>query len=273
MKLFKRTLTALLVSATLFGAGCQGTPPSNATQDQTETSSLLDGLMPDAPEAPGVFSVDRMADGQWQFRLIGAHGDVVMVSEHYEKKESVYNGILAIQESGVLAEQYEVAEDDRGAFNFYLQALGNNEPIGHSVRFGTEDEARDAFEVARQLVIDMVRYKAAITDGARFDLWRDAESRDWLFVLRGDDGNILLESQGYTGRTDAVNGIDSVRENGRIEARYRIDDESDGTYLVLRAGNNREIARTGPFESEVEAGSARAELIELISSEQVANPW
>ena len=270
MKLFKKTLTALLMSASLLGAACNDAPPPENTQNQTEQS--LEGVMPDAPEAPGTFSIDRLADGQWQFRLIGAHGDVVMESEKYAKKESVYNGILAIQESGVVDAQYEVA-DDSGVWNFYLQALGNNEPIGHSRRFGSEEDAAAAMAEARDLVVAMVQYKAAITDGARFDLWRDPDTRDWLFVLRGEDGNILLESQGYTGRTDAVNGIDSVRENGRIESRYLTETADEGVYLILRAGNWREIARTGPFDSESEATEVQAELLALISSEQVANPW
>ncbi len=224
-------------------------------------------LMPRAPVAPGTISITRN-DDRWLCELIGPKGTIVMLSRDYDSRASALNGSLAIEENGVLPERYVVAQTDDG-WVFSLRA-GNNTTIAESGAFATEADARSAIEELRDLVAGIVQYKAALTDGARFDLTRDGSS--WAFDLVDEAQQPLLKSQVYSRRLDAITGIESVRANGKDADRYQVLDGPPR--FVLEASNGQEIAESGSTYASVEdAQAAVAETQALLTSERVANPW
>lgn len=84
---------------------------------------------------------------------------------------------------------------------------------------------------------------------------------------------MILESEGYQGRTGAVNGMDSVRRNGRDVGRYEILQEG-GVRFILKATNGQEIAQSASsFSSVAEAEAAVQSTASLLDSERVGNPW
>lgn len=272
MKFLRKTLFAVAVGAALFATGCEedGSPGSES-QDIRQGPS--DPTMQKVPEAPGEFAISRHKDdGQWYFDLVGAKGKILLASEGYQERPSAINGILSIEENGVHLEKYELAATPEGDWRFVLRA-GNNQVIGDSTVYRTEEAAQAGIEATRDLVAGIVQFKAAVTNGARFDLWRDEDDREWYFVLRAADGRTLLESEGYTGRTGAVNGIESVRENGKNPARYQILDGEGEVYFILKAGNGQEIGASPGFATVGEAEAGMAETQALITSERVASPW
>jgi uncharacterized protein YegP (UPF0339 family) len=62
-------------------------------------------------------------------------------------------------------------------------------------------------------------------------------------------GEVLLRSEGYptTGARD--NGLASVQKNRGIKERYSTVEDNDEYFVVLKAGNHKEIARSCPHES------------------------
>jgi hypothetical protein len=171
-----------------------------------------------------------------------------------------------VKENGVLLDSYEVT-DLGGEYSFVLRA-GNGQVIADGARFSTLSDAELGIAGARDLVAGLVQYDAAMTEGARFDLWRDQTDREWYFVLRAEDGRTLLESESYQRRTGALNGIESVRTNGKDPNRYEVVDAT----LVLYASNGQDIG-SSVHDSAAAAQSARDELVALLVSERVANPW
>jgi uncharacterized protein YegP (UPF0339 family) len=89
--------------------------------------------------------------------------------------------------------------------------------------------------------------------------------------LNDESGESLLLSQTYSGRTDALTGIASVRNNGKEAARYRVLDSPPR--FILKAANGEEIGASKSFGSVDEAEAAMAETQTLLASERVANPW
>ncbi len=61
----------------------------------------------------------------------------------------------------------------------------------------------------------------------------------------------MLRSEGYTTASARDNGIESVNRNRDDKERYAIiqDEDDSQLYIVLKAGNHQEIARSCPFES------------------------
>ena len=249
---------------------CQDAAPDaecdNGRCDQVRQSN---DIMPRAPSTPGTISITRNQD-QWLFEVIGAKGEIVLMSEEYSTRSSALNGMLSVEENGVEFDRYTVFES-AGGWGFVIRA-GNNEVVADSQTFESEAEAQAAAESARELVAGIVQYKAAITTGAQFALDRSGSGSDWEFALSDADGEAVLKSQVYSRRRDAINGIASVRENGRELSRYVLLDGPPR--FILKARNGQEIAESSQSYASVDAAQAAIDSTQsLIRSEKVANPW
>ncbi len=267
--MFRTTLSALALGAAMLLGACVDQPGS----DTQNTVEIFDSVMAKAPEAPGELDITRDAEGNWLFNGVGARGERVLFSQQYAARASAINGILSVEENGVLLERYQVRETPEGDWTFALRA-GNNQEIATGPLYRSQAEAEEAVVATRDLVAGIVQYKAAITDGARFDLWKDTGTREWFFVMRSEDGRTVLASEAYNARTGAVNGIESVRVNGKLANRYQLRETANGVSFILRAANNQEIAESGEtFPDAERAQAAIDETRALLESERVAAPW
>lgn len=241
--------------------------------DNAEQAALAGLTMQMQHQQPGSLDVARTPAGEWFFRLVGSGGDVFLTSNAYSQKTSGLNGLLSVEENGVLLERYVLSPVSAEECSYELRA-GNNQAIAHGPLFRTCEEAEAHIQDTRDLVAGVVQYKASMTNGARFDLWKEVADKTWFFVLRASDDRVLLESQSYTARTAAVNGLESVRENGKSPDRYRFTTQSDGSVSIsLRAANGQEIAASGPYPTTSDAQLVMDEAVELLVSERVGNPW
>lgn len=77
-----------------------------------------------------------------------------------------------------------------------------------------------------------------------------AKNGQFMFNLKAGNGETILTSELYTGKDGARGGIESVRKNAGIEARYERRTSSNGNpYFVLKAGNGEEIGRSETYSS------------------------
>lgn len=91
-----------------------------------------------------------------------------------------------------------------------------------------------------------------------FKSWFESDTNAWYFAAVTNLGRVVLRSEAYTTESARDNGIESVNRNRDIEARYSVIQESDGKwYIILKAGNHQEIARSCPHDSEA---AARADI-------------
>lgn len=223
-------------------------------------------LMQKAP--PGESAISRNKAGSWLFHTIGKRGERVLSSQAYVTRASAANGILAVEENGVDVEQYKVSQNSDGTWRFSLRAK-NFQEIATSGSFSTEAAAKAGAAEARDLIAAILQFKAAMDKGARFKLQRSKTDKQWYFTLLAADGTELLYSEGYQGRTGAVNGIQSVRDNGKEEVQYK----QLGTSFIIRAKNWQEIARSGAFATAQDAVDGAKYVRQLLQSERVGNPW
>ncbi|MBX3155663.1 MAG: YegP family protein [Deltaproteobacteria bacterium] len=86
----------------------------------------------------------------------------------------------------------------------------------------------------------------------KFALFQAADG-GWQFHLKSGNGAVLLQSDAYTSRTGAINGILSVQTNGVDAAQYRIVPAASGFVLHLVAANHKVIST-----SEVHATKSSA---------------
>lgn len=74
---------------------------------------------------------------------------------------------------------------------------------------------------------------------------------DYRFVLKADNGEIILSSQPYAFKSSCENGINSVKNNAPDDYNYERKTSDNGKfYFTLKAGNGQVIGASQMYESE-----------------------
>ena len=86
--------------------------------------------------------------------------------------------------------------------------------------------------------------------------WYELKSNDkgqYSFVLKADNGEVVLRSETYDAKASAENGIASVQKNSPLEERYERKDASDGRlFFNLRAANHQVIGSSQMYKTSVD---------------------
>ncbi|HWR17514.1 MAG TPA: YegP family protein [Terriglobales bacterium] len=84
---------------------------------------------------------------------------------------------------------------------------------------------------------------------AKYQL-KQGGSGQFMFNLKAGNGEIILTSELYKEKQSALAGIESVKTNGPIEARYERKTAKNGqTYFVLKATNGQTIGKSEMYSS------------------------
>lgn len=84
---------------------------------------------------------------------------------------------------------------------------------------------------------------------AKFELYTGSGG-EHRFRLKAGNGENILASEGYSSRSGAKNGIESVKTNAPIDARYEKKTSTNNTaYFVLKGGNGEPIGRSQMYAS------------------------
>lgn len=94
-----------------------------------------------------------------------------------------------------------------------------------------------------------------------FIKFTDKTSTLHFFALIESPNTVLLRSEGYKEIKSRDNGIKSVLKNIIIEKRFKVIEENKNYFLILKAGNHQEIARSCPFYKAIEAEALKTKLI------------
>ena len=85
----------------------------------------------------------------------------------------------------------------------------------------------------------------------------------YRFVLKAGNGEIILNSERYTAKASALDGIKAVRANAPFDARYVRKNASNGSPMFNLKGGNGEIIGTSETYS---SDSARERGIAAVKS-------
>lgn len=209
----------------------------------------------------GRFETFTGKDGQLYFHLLAANGEKVLQSEGYVSKQGMNNGLDSVRFNGQHEEAYQLLQSADGQWYFNLLA-GNYEVIGTSELYTTKSDAERGLQTVEALV--EAAAEASAPPVARFQVFQGLDGR-YYFHLRAENGAIVLQSQGYTRRSSAIDGTSSVRTNGPLAARYQLRDAANGqAYFVLKAGNGQVIGVSETYVSRDHAERGAAEVTALL---------
>jgi uncharacterized protein YegP (UPF0339 family) len=251
-----KTLLALpLVALTL--TGCAGGVNADPTAaDDSAIDGKADGVR------AGRFETFTGKDGQHYFHLLAANGEKVLQSEGYVSTEGAANGLDSVRFNGQIESSYQLLQAADGQWYFNLLA-GNYQVIGTSELYVSKSNAERGLATVLGLVQAAAQAPAPPT--ARFQVFRGLDGQ-YYFHLRAENGQIVLQSEGYTRRGSAIDGTTSVRTNGPLAQRYQVKDAANGqAYFVLVAGNGQVIGVSETYASRSNAERGAAEVTALLS--------
>jgi uncharacterized protein len=138
--------------------------------------------------------------------------------------------------------------------------------------YATKSNATKGVTTVAGLIARSNREEAAATGGAQFQTFKGLDTKQY-FHIRAGNGEIVLQSQGYSSVANATKGIASVRSNGKDAGNYEIVEAENGQFFFrLIATNGEPIAYGETYVSESNAERAVDTLAELLRSEKVADP-
>lgn len=83
----------------------------------------------------------------------------------------------------------------------------------------------------------------------KFEIYKD-KSGGFRFRLKASNGQNILASESYKGKSGCANGIESVRKNAPDDGRYEKKETKGGKYSFnLKAGNNQVIGTSQSYET------------------------
>ena len=84
----------------------------------------------------------------------------------------------------------------------------------------------------------------------KFELKKTRNAK-FRFTLKASNGQVILTSQMYVAKTSAMNGIESVRKNSQVEARFeRRASRKDEPFFVLKAVNAQVVGTSQMYNTK-----------------------
>ncbi len=235
--------------------------------DQAEVGAdgeLLD-VGTDDLSTTGRFETFKGKDGQTYFHLIAGNGQKVLSSEGYSSASAAAAGIKSVQANGATESRYLMREATDGSSYFVLVAA-NGEIIGVSQMYSTASNATRGVTAVVSVVKATVSTVAA-APAAKFEVFKGLDSK-YYFHARAGNGEIVLQSQAYTTKASAQNGVASVKTNGADLKRYTVLAAADGKfYFTLKAANGQVIARGQTYATRSNADRGVAGCVSLLTVE------
>lgn len=219
------------------------------------------------------------ADGFNSFEQDGAYyfhyntdGETVLISESYTTARGRDNGVASVKKNMKLKSAYQHHTHKNGKHYFDINAA-NHQEIATSRWYASEPKALEGAAMLRgekiksrasnveQNYMPLAFYKKATSGKADgFETFKGNDGEHY-FVYR-ENGKIALISEGYPTATVRDKGMASVEKNMKTESRYVFAKGADGKDgFALRAGNNKEIARSIGYGSAAAAAAGAAYLM------------
>lgn len=207
---------------------------------------------------PAAFEVFEDAAGEYRWRLVHQNGRILGDSgEGYASRSNARRAIETVEQTVEKAEvdaedgaRFEVYEDNAGDYRWRLVSSNDEIVADGGEGFSGRSNANDSVERFQQ-------YTPAadtLTVGdAAIEIYED-NAGDYRWRLRHRNGIIMAKgSRGYSSRSAAVEGINSVKRNGPTAEMEEIEEEDEE---AEEAEEDTETEEADETEEDTEADEA-----------------
>lgn len=234
-------------------------------------------------------------EGEFYFAYIDENGNVILRSEGYKSEASRDNGIQSVMKNMDDDTRYKAIQQEVGTWVLSLSAA-NHQEIAQTCPVASEEAAK-AFlpsqrSKARAAAMSMFtknttndtvktkgivdnylvcsEYEERIADSKstkHVDFIEFQHTNSQYYFAWIYDGKIAMRSEGYPTTAARDNGIDSVIKNRGDKNRYKTEEVHGAHFLILKAGNGQEIARSCPKKTANEVSAS----LDLLSGLGIGN--
>ncbi|MCU0325295.1 MAG: DUF1508 domain-containing protein [Spirosomaceae bacterium] len=188
---------------------------------------------------------------EYYFAVVDKDGEVLMRSEGYPTVAARDNGLRSVQTNRGIKERWKFIEE--GGLHYAILKAGNHQEIARSCPYKDSESLLAAFSFLSEREIDdyMVcsAYKGHTESPADgFTTFYNENNKEYYFAMVDKDGDVLMRSEGYPTVAARDNGLRSVQTNRDIKERWQVIEEGGLHYVILKAGNHQEIARSCPYK-------------------------
>lgn len=242
-------MNALKISLLTVALSLTACGPADLSVDGTDE---LTGTESELGTTTGKFQTFKGADGRFYFHLLAGNGEKVLASQSYASLAGAKSGIESVKTNAQNETRFLQREAVDGSRYFVLTAA-NGQIIAISEMYASASNATRAATTVQSIVTQVVAIETAGQGDVKFEIFKGLDSK-YYFHLKANNGQIVLQSQGYSSKTAATNGTNSVRTNGTNVARYEVRAAADGQfYFVLKAANGATIGVSELYVSQANA--------------------
>ena len=200
------------------------------------------------------------------------NGEIVLISESYTSKAGRDGGIASVKKNMPRKTAYQYHTHKNGKHYFDINAA-NHQEIATSRWYSTKAKAQQGAASLRgettkpragnveQNYMPIGFYKKATTGKKEgFETFKGNDGEHYFVYFEND--KLALISEGYPTAAIRDKGMASVEKNMKTESRYVFGKRADGKEgFALRAGNNKEIARSVGYGSAANAAAVAGYLM------------
>ena len=218
----------------------------------------------------GKYEVYPNGDG-YQYRLKASNGEILIVSETYVSRENVLKAIEAVKRN-IVDGELRIIKDKHGMFKFKLVsknyrviALGSNYTTEKSAVRASESFKKFALKadiVEIETPVDKESLSATLVEmgpvedryGGKYIVEKFNGEFSWS--LRANNGQILLQVEGYTSKNSVLNSIEVFKKNAANGTFKIVKDKNDNYHFRLYSAAGRVAAIGETYGSKQLAESA-----------------
>ena len=255
-------------------------PVVEETQVEEVTEPVVEETqVEEAPEKKGrtyngKYEIYPNGDG-YQYRLKASNGEILIVSETYVSRENVIKAIDAVKrniETGdlrIIKDKHDMFKFKLVSKNYRVIALGSNYTTEKSAVRASESFKKFALKadiVDIETPVDKESLSATPVDlssvedkyGGKYVVEKFNGEFSWS--LRANNGQILLQVEGYTSKNSVLNSIEVYKKNAANGTFKIVKDKNDNYHFRLYslAGRVAAIGETYSTKQLAESAAASA---------------
>ena len=188
---------------------------------------------------------------EYLFVMYNPDGSIRLRSERYTSENGRDNGFDSVIKNQHEDSHYSI--DEKFNHFFLILKAASHQEIARSCPYDSEAEAKKQLPSALKGgqhdddYLPGSAYEGHPTDADHSDMAKFSKDGEFLFVVYNSEGNVLLRSERYPTEAARDKGFDSVVKNRDSDDQYTIEEKVHRYFLVLKAANHHEIARSLGF--------------------------
>ena len=244
-------------------------PAAEATaepaQEPAKEEVLAENVAEDKPaeskgKSGGKYEIVKK-NGSFFFLLKANNGQLLLCSSGYTTEQGAKKAIDTFK-NAVEVGEFHIDEDKNGNFKFILKASARSQVLYIGESYGTRQSAENAVQSVKNFAFRAVIKRVEEADeedtalveftalpeseqklGGKYEI--EERNGYFYFLLKANNGQLLLESPAFTTEQGAKGGIDSFKKAAETGV-YSIDEDKNGNFrFTMRASVRSQVRYFG----------------------------